>query len=241
MRSCLLFLLFVFSALAQNVRAASGVPAFSRMHATGPIIGWQSLKPAPKAADTKYSLVVDDGVVVLKAEANKSMSGLSHPIRVDLRQTPLMRWRWKISSPVKSADMSKKSGDDYAARIYVMFDYPADKLSFTTRLKLNMAAALYGQNIPTAALNYVWDNRYPVGTIQANTYTDRARMLVLQSGANKAGEWQMETRDLAADFKLAFGEDAPDVVAIALASDTDNTGEVVTAWYGDIEFLPATR
>jgi hypothetical protein len=137
--------------------------------------------------------------------------------------------------------MTAKAGDDYAARIYVMFDYPLEKLPFGTRTKLRLAESIYGQKIPTAALNYVWDNRQPIGTIQPNTYTDRARMVVLQSGGARAGQWVTETRDLAADFRAAFGEEAPDAVAIALATDTDNTGESATAWYGDIEFLPRTK
>jgi hypothetical protein len=205
------------------------------------IAGWQALKPAPKAADTLYSLVNDDGLVVLKATANHSMSGLTFPLRVKLSEFPLLRWRWKVSGAVNTADMSKKSGDDYAARVYVMFDYPVAKLSFSTRVKLQLATSLYGQSIPTAALNYVWDNRHAIGTVQANTYTDRARMMVLQSGAVRAGQWVTETRNLADDFRAAFGEEPPDVVAIALASDTDNTGETVTAWYGDVAFLPATK
>jgi hypothetical protein len=169
------------------------------------------------------------------------MSGLSHVLRVDIKRTPLLRWRWKIAAPLVTADMTQKAGDDYAARIYVMFDYPVQKLSLGTRAKLKLGAALYGQDLPTAALNYVWDNRQPVGTIQANTYTDRARMIVVRSGAGQAGTWITETRDLAADFRAAFGEDAPDVVAVALATDTDNTGESALAWYGDIEFLPAPK
>ena len=221
--------------------AAPPVPAFSAMQLGSAIAGWQALKPAPKAADTLYSLVNDDGLVVLKATANHSMSGLTFPLRVKLSEFPLLRWRWKVSGVVNTADMSKKSGDDYAARVYVMFDYPVAKLSFSTRVKLQLATSLYGQSIPTAALNYVWDNRHAIGTVQANTYTDRARMLVLQSGAVRAGQWVTETRNLADDFRAAFGEEPPDVVAIALASDTDNTGETVTAWYGDVAFLPATK
>ncbi len=233
--------LVMSSAIAATAVLPAVVPAFSQMRPDGAVTGWQALKPAPKAADTQYRLVADNGKVVLMAEAKNSMSGLIHPLRVDLRQTPLLRWRWKIAGPVKSADMTKKSGDDYAARIYVMFDYPADKLSLGTRIKLQLAEKFYSQKIPTAALNYVWDNRHPVGSLQANTYTDRARMMVLQSGAEKSGQWVTETRDLAADFRLAFGEEAPDVVAVALASDTDNTGESVTAWFGDIEFLPPPK
>jgi hypothetical protein len=65
-------------------------------------------------------------------------------------------------------------------------------------------------------------------------------MIVMQSGRSRAGQWITETRDLAADFRAAFGDDPPDIVGVALATDTDNTGETATAWYGDIEFLPRT-
>lgn len=232
-----LMLHFAFLPVAHAVAAAPDVPAFSRMTPGEAVTGWQALKPAPKANDTRYSLMADGGKVVLKAEADSSMSGLIYPVRVDVRQYPMLRWRWKVAAPLKNADMTQKTGDDYAARIYVMFDYPAEKLSFGTRTKLRLAEALYGQRIPTAALNYIWDNRQPVGTIQPNTYTDRARMIVVRSGALQAGQWITEIRDLAADFRAAFGEDPPDIVAVALATDTDNTGVRATAWYGDIEFL----
>ncbi len=230
--------LAVAVAVAVTHAAAAAVPAFSRMAPGAVIEGWQALKPAPKAADTRYSLVVDEGRTVVRADADRSMSGLIHTIRVDTRRRPLLRWRWKIAAPVAGADMSKKTGDDYAARVYVMFDYPRARLPLSTRIKLGLAESVYGQRLPTAALNYVWDNRQPVGTIRANAYTDRARMIVARSGAAQANAWVTETRDLRADFRAAFGEDAPDVVAIAIATDTDNTGGRASAWYGDLELLP---
>jgi hypothetical protein len=229
-----LMLVSTMTAYAQ----APAVTPFSSMAQGGAPQGWQVLKPAPKAPDTRYALANEDGKTVLRADAQASMSGLSHPVRVDIREYPLLRWRWKIAAPVENADMTSKGGDDYAARIYVMFDYPAEKLPLGTRLKLRLAESFYQQKVPTAALNYVWDNRHPVGRIQPNAYTDRARMIVVNSGVAKAGQWVTHTRDLAADFRDAFGEDPPDVVAVALATDTDNTGGSATAWYGDIEFLP---
>lgn len=226
---------------AVNAGAAPEVAAFSQMTAGTAIRGWRALKPAPGANDTRYRLTIDSGTTVVKAEADNAMSGLIHPVRVDLRRYPLLRWRWKIEEPLEKADMTRKSGDDYAARVYVIFDYPREKLSFGTRAGLKLAEMLHGQQIPAAALNYVWDNRHPVGTIQPNAYTDRARMIVLHAGARRAGQWITETRDLAADFRAAFGEEAPDVIAIALATDTDNTGETATAWFGDFEFLPPAK
>lgn len=222
-------------------RAAPAVPAFSTMAQGTAIEGWKVLKPSPNAPDTRYALAQDEGQTVLRADADKSMSGLIHTVRVDIRRYPLLRWRWKVAAPVAGADMTQKSGDDYAARIYVMFDYPAARLPFATRMKMKVAESLYGQRIPAAALNYVWDNRQAVGTIQPNTYTDRARMVVVRSGAAQANQWLTETRDLRADFRAAFGEEAPDVVALAIATDTDNTGGRALAWYGDIEFLAAEQ
>lgn len=230
--------LLITLAVAGPAAGAPAVIAFSGMAPGAKIEGWKVLKPSPKAADTVYTLVDGGGQTVVKAEASKSMSGLIHTVRVDTRRFPLLRWRWKIAAPVAAADMTKKSGDDYAARVYVLFDYPAARLPFAMRMKMKVAESVYGQALPTAALNYVWDNRQPVGTIQPNTYTDRARMMVLRSGAQQANTWVSETRDLRADFRAAFGEEAPDVVALAIATDTDNTGSQATAWYGDLEFLP---
>jgi hypothetical protein len=208
------------------------------MRVGGAIGGWRPLRPAPKAPDTQYSLVDDGGgVVVLTAEADKSMSALTHTIRVDTMRYRFLRWRWKVAAPVAQADMTTKAGDDYAARVYVMFDYPRARLPLSTRMKMALAESVYGQQLPTAALNYVWDNRQPVGTIRPNSYTDRARMIVVRSGTADAQQWISETRDLRADYRAAFGEEAPAVVALAIASDTDNTGGRARAWFGDFEFV----
>jgi hypothetical protein len=212
------------------------LPLFSRLPAGGPITGWQVLKPAPKAPDTRYTLVDDAGAVVVQAEAVASMSGLVRAVpRSTAGERPHLHWRWRIERPLTNADMTQKAGDDYAARVYVLFDYPRERLPWATRAKLALAEALYGQPVPTAALNYVWDNRQPVGTIKPNAYTERVRMVVLESGAAKAGQWVSESRDLNADFRAAFGEDAPPVSGVAIATDTDNTGETVRGWFGDLE------
>lgn len=226
----LLLLLLTGGALAQPPI----IPLFSGLPVGGAIVGWRPLKPAPKVPDTRYTLEDDAGEMVVRAEAVASMSGLVHELRVPAAQLGTLHWRWRVRAPVASADMRQKSGDDYAARVYVLFDYPRARLSLVTRAKLALAEAFYGQPIPTAVINYVWDNRQPVGTLRPNAYTDRARMWVLESGAARAGEWVTETRDLAADFRAAFGEAPPDLIGIAIATDTDNTAEHATAWFGDL-------
>ena len=224
-----------------SVLAADAAASVSPTSPQGLPDGWQPFNPAPKARPTRYTLERDGNDDVIRADADHSMSGLIRTLRVDPAKTPMLRWRWRIAQSLKTADMATKAGDDYVARLYVLFDYDTSKLDFGTRTKLALAKLIYGVDVPAAALNYVWDNRYPVGTLRPNAYTDRARMIVVDSGAANAGRWVTVTRDIVADFRAAFGEDAPPVIGVAIATDTDNTGEQATAWYGDIRFLSRTE
>lgn len=165
------------------------------------------------------------------------MALLARPLQVDLERTPVLCWRWRVDAPVASADMVQKAGDDYAARVYLTFEAPPDQLSLATRAKLKLARAIYGRQVPDAAVNYVWDNRQPVGTIRDNAYTDRARMFVLRSGASPAGRWVGERRNVLEDFRRAFGPMPARLGGLAIASDTDNTGEEAHAGFADFRFV----
>lgn len=204
--------------------------------ADAPPAGWKPLLAAENAPRTRYTLVDDAGITVLRAESKAAASGLSKPLRVNPLEFPWLRWRWKIDNLIASADLRNKEGDDFPARLYVMFDYPLEKLSFGDRTKLRLARALFDPELPAATLCYVWDNRTPPETIAPSAYSDRVRLIVVASGAARVGRWVEFERDVAADFRAAFGEDAPPIQAIAIATDTDNTGAFATARFGDISF-----
>jgi head-tail adaptor len=61
-------------------------------------------------------------------------------------------------------------------------------------------------------------------------------MIAIESGPERIGQWISERRDVRADYRLAFGEEPGRVDAVAIMTDTDNTGATATAWYGDIWF-----
>lgn len=182
---------------------------------------------------TEYALVDDGGTTVVRADAQAAAAALVHKLSAPAPGA-LLHWRWKVNGVLKNSDPATKKGDDYAARVYVMFDYPLGKLRFGDRMRLRLARAFFDPDVPAAALCYVWDARLPAGTVLASPYTDRVRIIVVASGATQAGRWQTVERDVRADFRRAFGEEPPAVSAVAVATDTDNTGEKATAWYGDI-------
>jgi Protein of unknown function (DUF3047) len=185
---------------------------------------------------TRFDLVDDEGVTVLHARAQASASGIARALRVDPAALPLLSWRWKALRLPAGGDLRTKSGDDYAARLYVSFDLPLDALSFEERLGVRLARLVYGPDVPAVALCYVWANRAPVGTVAPNAYTGRVRMVVVESGAANLGRWRAYRRDVAADYRSAFGAAAPAVSGVVVSTDSDNTGDTAEARYGDVAF-----
>ena len=202
--------------------------------------GWKPLtfKKVPKL--TTYELVKDGEVVVVKAVSEASASGLTKAVSIDPREYPIVRWKWKVENLLKNSDVSRKDGDDYPARLYITFNYDPDKVSFGRKLKYKAGQAIFG-DIPIGALNYIWETKTPVGTIIENAYTDFAQMIVVESGPQKVGIWVDEERNVYEDYKKAFGEEPPMINGVAIMSDTDNTKEQATAYYGDIVFQRGTK
>ena len=197
--------------------------------------GWKPLtfKKIPK--HTSYEVVKDGGVTIVKAVSEASASGLTKPVVIDPKEFPIVQWRWKIDNVLKGSDVTLKEGDDFPARLYITFAYDPDKVSFGKKLKYKAGQVIFG-DIPIGAINYVWEAKTPVGTIIDNAYTDFVKMVVVESGTQNVGMWIDEERNIFEDYKKAFGEEPPMINGVAIMSDTDNTKERATAYYGDIMF-----
>jgi hypothetical protein len=203
--------------------------------------GWAPLTFDKIPRHTRYSVVDDAGRMVLKAQSDRSASGLIHPVKGDVRKLPLLRWQWKVENTLRNGDVTRKAGDDYPARIYVAFAYDPARASLVQRIKYEALRLIYGAYPPHAGLNYIWDTRAPVGTMVPNPFTDRVRMIVVESGDANVGKWRQYERNIYEDYKRAFGEEPPMLSGIAVMTDTDNTGESATAYYGEISLLPPTH
>lgn len=185
--------------------------------ATEGLKGWETKS---FKGTTEYRIVQEDGRTVLKAHAKGAASGISKKLSFDPRTYRYLRWSWKVADTIAAGNERTKQGDDYAARVYVVF--PG---RFFWQMR---------------ALNYIWANKLPKGEFVPNAFTSKAMLLAVESGPSKAGQWVTEERDILADFRRVFGEDPPEAGAIAVMTDTDNTGTEATAWYGDI-ILSTTR
>jgi len=176
--------------------------------------GWRELK---FSGATEYTPVDLQGRPAIKAVSDAAASGVYRGIRIDLGKTPILHWNWRVENTLGAVDETRKEGDDYPARIYVMVAHP---LFFWK----------------TYALTYVWSSAQPAGTAWPNAYSDGARVIAVRSGDAGLGEWHGEMRDVREDFKRYFGEDVRYTTAVAVMTDTDDTGKQATAYYGDIWF-----
>ncbi|MBI3344635.1 MAG: DUF3047 domain-containing protein [Gammaproteobacteria bacterium] len=229
-----LLLLSISSANAQEIIEAGKFSAAGE--GKTPPAGWEPLIFPKISKHTDYELVKDNDTLVVKAVSEAAASGLTRKVAIDLSKTPILHWRWKVDNVIQKSDVTRKEGDDYAARIYITFAYEADKVGFGKKLKYNAGKLLFGSELPIGAINYIWESKTPKDTIVDNAYTDFVKMVVVESGAANAGQWMEETRNVYEDYKKAFGEEPPMISGVAIMTDTDNTGETATAYYGDIIF-----
>ncbi|MCK0716249.1 DUF3047 domain-containing protein [Chromohalobacter sarecensis] len=162
--------------------------------------------------ETRYSIVQDDGVEVLQANAQGQASAKYLEREIDLRKTPYLHWCWKVDTRYSGLDERTQAGDDYPARFYV-----ARKTGF----------------LPwqVQSVNYVWSSNQSVGASWENAFTDRAMLLALQGEQSPLGEWRAEVRDVGGDFEALFGESVTSIDGVALMSDGDSAGGNATAWY----------
>ena len=163
---------------------------------------------------TDYRLVQDGGRIVIKAHSSGTASGLFKKVQLDPTRFRHLSWSWKIAATVKNGDEKSKAGDDYAARVYVVFP-----------------GRFFWQ---TKALNYIWAHRLPKGEAIPNAFTANAMMIAVESGNDKSGQWLNEERDILADYRRLFGSEPRQIGAVAIMTDTDNTSGEATAWYGDL-------
>lgn len=234
-RHLVLPLVLLLTSLPALGEASPTIAPFSRLPALTPDHGWEPLEFPDIDRHTHYQLVADDeqGQVV-EAVAEDSASGLIARVSLEPGDALILRWHWKVDDILEAGDARRKAGDDYAARIYVAFEFEPDKAGWFERAKRKTVSALFGEELPGRALNYIWANRLPRDEMIANPYTDDTMMIAVSSGRQRSGQWVTVERDVVADYREAFGDEPPELVGVAIMTDTDNTGENARAWYGDI-------
>ena len=198
---------------------------------------WEPLSLPGVDSPTAYSPVTEDGRSAVRSQSRCSASAFARSLKgVDLSLTPILRWSWKIETPLAARDERVKAGDDFAARVYVMFRFEPERASWTARARHRIGRLLYGREVPGSALNYVWSANEPAGTSWDNPFTADSKMISM--GRAESGAWRSHQVDLVRDYRERFGAPAPEPLALAIMTDADNSCSEAGALFASFELLP---
>ncbi len=230
----------VLAALAAGAAAtlpgcASAPPAVST-DADGAV--WQAVSLPGKPA-TEYRWTHKQGRRALAAVADRSASMKRRRLQLPAEDVSEVSFSWWVDQLIPQADVSRAETEDAPVKLLFAFDGDHGRLTPRNRRLFDLAEALTGERPPFATLVYVWDPRAATETVIPNPRTDRIRKIVLDSGHSGLGRWRDHRRDLAADFRRAFGENPGALLSVAVMTDGDNTGSQTRAWYGPIAFHPS--
>jgi hypothetical protein len=222
------------SAFAQSLSPL--VPADGTPASTWRFVGFPKSKADIPA--TRFELAEVQGERALKVSTRASYGTWVHDL--PNINPGRLHWRWRLDQPLTGgkavADILTKAGDDAALKLCVMFDHPLGRVPFGQRTLLRIARSISGEDLPAATLCYVWDSVHPAGLQGANPYTQRVRFITLQGQGSPLAQWQTERRDVAADFAKLFADElpagaaVPQVRAVLVGADSDNTGAQSVGW-----------
>jgi len=212
-----------------------------------------SLPPSPSANDdpwhavhlpgkepTRYSRELKDGRLAIAAVSVGSASMWRHKLDLPAGAVGEASFSWWAPELLANGNVADVALEDATARVLFGFGGDHAQLPARTRIAFDLAEALTGERPPYATLMYVWDAKAPVGSVIVNPRSDRIRKIVLDSGPEGLRRWRDHRRDLAADFRLAFGEEPGPLRSMALMTDSDNTRSQARTWYGEIVLHPRT-
>jgi len=169
--------------------------------------------------ETDYQLKRESTRTFVRATSDSAASGLVREIEIDLRKTPILAWRWRAHLLPGALNEQEKTGDDYGARVYVV-----------------VSGGFFFWR--TKALNFVWSNQAEKHASWPNAFApDNALMLALRNHQDEKNVWYEERVNVAELLESWLGEPVDTIHAIAIMTDTDNSGLQAQADYADIRFL----
>jgi len=197
--------------------------------------GWVHQPLSKLKRDTAYKLVQDGGRTgVLRASADRSASLYVAPINPALKTPVTLSWDWKTDALVAGADNRQKDREDAPLRVVVAFDGDVAALPEEEQKRFSRAKNLAGREVPYAVLMYIWTDQVPVGTVIPSAHTSQVKMLAVASGKSGLGAWQTVQRNVAEDYRRAYGAEPGPVVGVAVMTDTDNTGTQAVGHYAGL-------
>jgi Protein of unknown function (DUF3047) len=161
----------------------------------------------------------NEGHRVLHLKSKIESSAVRKDLRgkINLKETPVLEWTWKAVVLPKNGDCRKKTADDQAAQIYVVWPR-------------------FPEAVRSQIIGYIWDTTTPAGSIVRSEKTSTVTYVVVRSGTADLGKWITERRNLVEDYKKIYGGQPDGLGYISIAIDSDDTVSSAESFFGKVLF-----
>jgi len=209
LKGCLVSVL-LFSGIARAGDSVVIADFSSGVDARGVPQGWQIKEKSGKA---DFAVVKEGASFVFKMRSANTSFSLQKEVNIDLRQYPVLTWKWKATKLPGGGDFRKSGTDDQAAQLFLAFS-------------------------KTQALVYIWDTSAPQGVMgeAAAPFFMTIKAVVLRSGSAELGTWITESRNVYEDYKKLFGKEPPLVTGVRLQINSQHTGTSAESFFADVAF-----
>ena len=178
---------------------AAGVPA-----------GWELKEKSGKA---DFSVVKDGDLAAVRLRSADTSFSLQKEVNVDLKQFPVLTWKWKVAKLPVNGDFRKSKTDDQAAQLFLAFS-------------------------KTKAIVYIWDTTAPQGLMESTSPVPfmTVKVVVVRSGPAELGKWITESRNVYEDYKKLYGSEPPAVNGMRLQINSQHTETSGESYFADVIF-----
>ncbi len=179
--------------------SGAGVPA-----------GWELKEKSGKA---DFAVVKDEGISAVRLRSTDTSFSLQKEVHVELRQFPILTWKWKVTKLPAGGDFRKAGTDDQAAQLFVAFT-------------------------KTKSIVYIWDTSAPQGLTEDTSPVPfmHVKVVVVRTGPAEVGKWVAETRNVYDDYRKLFGDEPPAVSGMRLQINSQHTGTSAESYFGEVAF-----
>jgi hypothetical protein len=179
--------------------------------------GWKGQQWGSPAYN--FTVVEDAGKKVIHLKSEHEGSTISKEVKgkIDLKETPILEWSWKMVALPKGGNSCVKATDDQAGQVFVMWPR-------------------FPEQVRSRIIGYVWDTTQPVGTSCKSEKSGMVHYIVVRSGPGEVGKWLTERRNVREDYRKVYGDepDGPGVVSISI--DSNDTHSISESFVGAIFF-----
>ncbi len=189
-----------------------------RLPFSGAPVAWELKEFVGRA---QVEVVRDGDRIAFHLLSDRTSYALYRDVTLDVKEFPLLTWWWKATKLPTGGDIRERTTDDQAAQVYVIFPrWPFPRIN-------------------SDVIGYIWDSRAPVGLRVTSPQSTNVKLIVLQSGPERVGQWVREERNVYQDYVELFGKEPPKVGKVAIMIDSNDTRSQAEAFVDELVFRRA--